>query len=111
MSDEIDFICGCPGLGCTNEKTNIHWTHADCDNYEKINDKGIVRCLKDNCLKCPIVCLQFKCGIHNDYKKFDAQKVFRIIAQLSSLNMENAGRYFNRNLRNAVNEQLNEKGV
>ena len=108
MSDEVDFICGCPGKNCPNERGDIKWTHSICDEYEKINDEGIVRCLKNNCLSCPIVCLQFKCGRHNDYREFDPQQAYRIIGQISNLDLSGVGRQFIRNLRKAIDKQLNE---
>ena len=111
MSEEVDFICGCPGKGCTNERGDIHWKHDDCDNYEKINDEGIVRCLKDNCLECPIVCLQFRCGVHNDFREFDPQAAYRIVGQISNLDLSGVGRQFIRNLRKAIDSQLNERGL
>lgn len=111
MSDEVDFICGCPGKNCTNERGDIKWTHSICNEYEKINDLGIVRCLKYNCLNCPIVCLQFKCGVHNDYREFDPQQAYRIIGQISNLDLSGVGRQFCRNLRKAIDKQLDERGL
>ena len=108
MSDEVDFICGCPTKGCTNTREDIRWKHATCHTYEKINDEGMVKCLKNNCLDCPIVCLQFKCGHHDDYKDFDPQTAFRIVGQLSSLDLSGKGKKFLRNLRKAVDRQLDE---
>ncbi len=110
--DEVDFICGCPGKGCKNERGDIKWTHTDCGKYEKLNDKGIVRCLTGRyCLNCPIVCLQFKCGKHDDYKEFDPQQAYRIIGQISNLDLSRVGRNFKRNLRKAIDEQLDERGL
>ena len=112
MSDEVDFICGCPNKNCTNEKGDIKWTHRDCGQYEKINDKGIVRCLNgNNCLNCPIVCLQFKCVCHDDYRDFDPQQAYRLIGQISNLDLSSVGRQFIRNLRNAIDKQLDERGL
>jgi hypothetical protein len=112
MSDEVDFICGCPGKGCTNERGDIKWKHRACGCYEKINDEGIVRCLNSsNCLECPIVCLQFKCGVHDDYKEFDAQQAYRIIGQISNLNLSGVGKQFIRNLRKAIDIQLDSYGL
>ena len=111
MSDEVDFICGCPGKNCPNERGDIKWTHSKCDEYEKINDEGIVRCLKNNCLNCPIVCLQFKCGKHDDYREFDPQQAYRIVGQISNLDLSGVGRQFRRNLRKAIDEQLDERGL
>lgn len=111
MSDEVDFICGCPGKNCTNERGDIKWTHSICDEYEKINDEGIVRCLKYNCLNCPIVCLQFKCGKHDNYRDFDPQQAYRIIGQISNLDLSGVGRQFCRNLRKAIDNQLDERGL
>ena len=112
MSDEVDFICGCPTKNCTNEKGDIKWTHRDCGQYEKINDKGIVRCLNDStCLNCPIVCLQFKCGSHDDYRDFDPQQAYRLIGQISNLDLSSVGRQFIRNLRKAIDKQLDEHGL
>ena len=109
MSEEIDLICGCPAIGCNNENQEIHWRHTKCGTYEKINDEGIVRCLKDNCLKCPIVCIPFKCGAHDDYSKFDAQKAFRILGQLSNIAyMNGLGRNFNRKLRKSLDLLLDK---
>ena len=112
MSDEVDFICGCPTKNCTNEKGDIKWTHRDCGQYQKINDKGIVRCLNgNNCLNCPIVCLQFKCGCHDDYRDFDPQQAYRLIGQISNLDLSSVGRQFIRNLRKAIDKQLDERGL
>lgn len=108
MSEEVDFICGCPAKGCNNGREDIHWTHAKCGNYEKMNDKGIVRCLKNNCLECPLVCLQFRCGVHNDFRKFDPIVAYRIVGQISSLDLNGVGRQFVRELRKAIDKQLDE---
>ena len=110
--DEVDFICGCPGKNCTNERGDIKWTHKSCGKYEKINDKGIVRCLTGTyCLNCPIVCLQFKCGKHDDYREFDPQQAYRIVGQISNLDLSKVGRNFNRNLRKAIDKQLDDYGL
>ena len=107
MSEEVDFICGCPSKGCTNEKSNIHWTCSKCGSYEKINEEGIVRCLKSNCLKCPLVRLNFKCGVHTDQREFDEQSVYKVVGQISN---SGVGRSFLRNLRKAIDRQLDEYG-
>lgn len=112
MADEVDFICGCPSKNCPNERGDIKWTHRDCGKYEKINDLGIVRCLDDKkCLNCPIVCLQFKCGCHDDYRQFDPQQAYRLIGQISNLDLSGVGRQFIRNLRKAIDKQLDEHGL
>ena len=111
MSEEADFICGCPGVGCTNTNDKIRWTHSVCHNYQKINDEGIVRCLKNNCLKCPIVCLQFKCGAHDDFREYDEQNIYKIIGQISNIDLSEVGRQFRRNLRKAIDRQLDEHGL
>ena len=112
MSEEVDFICGCPKKNCPNEKGDIKWTHRDCDKYEKINDLGIVRCLDDNkCLNCPIVCLQLECECHNNYRNFDPQQAYRLLGQISNLNLNGVGRQFIRNLRKAIDKQLDEHGL
>ena len=110
MSEEVDFICGCPVKGCTNEKSNIHWTCSKCGSYEKINEEGIVRCLKSNCLKCPLVCLNFKCEAHNDRREFDPFSAYRVLAQISC-NIDEAGRHFLLSLRRAIDRQLDERGL
>ena len=110
MREEVDFICGCPRKNCPNERRDIKWTHKDCGKYEKINDLGIVRCLEDKeCLNCPIVCLQFECGCHNDYREFDAEQAYRLIGQISNLDLTGVGRQFIRNLRKAIDKHLDER--
>ena len=111
MSEEVDFICGCPVEGCTNTDDMIRWTCSKCGSYEKINEEGIVRCLKSNCLKCPLVCLNFKCAAHNDRRKFDPFSAFKVVGQISNLDLSEAGREFKRNLRKAIDRQLDEHGL
>ena len=112
MKNEVDFICGCPSKNCNNERGDIKWTHRNCGKYEKINDEGIVRCLNSNdCLNCPIVCLQFKCGKHDDYRDFDPQQAYRIIGQISNLDLSGVGRQFIRNLRKSIDKQLDHYGL
>ena len=112
MVEEVDFICGCPSKNCNNERGDIKWTHRECGQYEKIDDKANVRCLKGkDCLDCPIVCLQFKSGKHDDYREFDAQQAYRIIGQISNLDLSGVGKQFIRNLRKAIDSQLDEHGL
>lgn len=84
MSYEVDFICGCPTLGCANANSCIKWTHHNCGGYQTINKKGFVKC-KSCPMDCPIVLLEFKCGEHQDFRPFNLQAAFRALAMLSNL--------------------------
>ena len=64
MIEEIDFIMPCPVFNCSNGSKPIRWAHSKCGGFEKINDKGFIRCLL--CSKSAILFdWSFKCENHN----------------------------------------------
>ena len=43
---EIDFISFCPVQECINRNKKYKWTHNQCGGRLKLNDEGMLRCLK-----------------------------------------------------------------
>jgi hypothetical protein len=64
---ELDFITGCPISGCDNARSKLAWTHDNCGSKEKINDQGIVRCIKCGNLG-EFFLLKYKCSRHNGFQ-------------------------------------------
>ena len=68
---EIDFI-----TGCKNEKSKLAWNHNECGNKEKINDQGIIRCIKcGNLGEFFLLKYEFSrhnCSKYGNYNTFEA---------------------------------------
>ena len=80
---EVNFISPCPVQDCINEKKLIHCKHS-CGGYEKITDKGEIKCVKCGISNLFIDCL-FQCENHS-FKESSTQGVahaLNIIKQLS----------------------------
>ena len=82
--EEVDFISPCPVQDCINEEKPIRWKHSNCGGYEKITNKGEIKCVKCGTSGL-FIDWQFKCEKHS-FKKSSAQGVahaLSIMAQLS----------------------------
>ena len=44
--DEVDFISPCPVQDCINKQKSYRWIHHNCGGYEKITNKGEIRCVR-----------------------------------------------------------------
>ena len=71
--NELDFISGCPVQECINKNKLYRWIHENCGGRMKINNEGMVRCLK--CAeRAKFVYWPFTCGDH-DFKECSVQGV------------------------------------
>ena len=81
---EIDFIAACPVQECINKNKWHKWLHDKCGGRFKLNDEGMLRCLKCG-TQGPFADWSFNCGDHDD-KECSAQGTahsFAVIAQIN----------------------------
>ena len=84
---EIDFITGCPIAGCDNASSKLVWTHKKCGNKEKINDQGIVRCIKCGNLG-EFFLLRYNCDRHNGYQYGNYTAFAAALSVLANFNVD-----------------------
>ena len=81
--EENDLILPCPVQECRNKNKMYRWTHNRCGGRLKLNDKGIVRCIKCG-EKGKFVDWPFNCGDH-DYKVCSAEGVAHALVIMDQL--------------------------
>ena len=87
MISEIDFVSPCPVDECINKKTMYKWYHYNCGGYEKITNKGTIKCLR--CGKDALfIDWRFNCGAH-DFKQASSQGFSHALSILSQLDKKN----------------------
>lgn len=101
--EKVDFITGCPGIGCENFRIPYRWAHKDCQGNEWLDEKGYVICKKCG-LRDILLGWRFKCNGHSDYRKPNSEKICYILSISSSL--ETGNRKFKKNMLKAVSDMI-----
>ena len=83
---EIIFESPCPVNSCINKTRVCKWTHTGCGGQEKLNAKGILKCIRCG-TKGRFVDWRFNCGDH-DFDKASAQGVAHALGIMSQLSID-----------------------
>ena len=86
MIKEIDFISPCPADQCKNKNKRYRWTHNQCGGRLKLNDEGMLRCLKCG-KKEGFSDFRFNCGDH-DYEDCSAQGIAHSLGFMAQISVE-----------------------
>ena len=106
---EIDFISPCPVQQCVNKAKTYRWIHSECGGREKLNEQGILRCLKCS-TKGEFVDWKFDCGEH-DYEEVSAQGVAHALAVMAQLAVDQSQQNFIAKTAKAIMGQILGKGT
>lgn len=102
--EEVDFVSGCPIAGCPKALSACYWRHYLCDEYEKINSYGNVRCYGGDFLGC-FVQLKYKCDSgHHSFEGGDWDNFNIAISIL--FKMKNVSRDFKKKLREVIDKEF-----
>jgi len=101
--EKVNFISGCPGIGCDNFRIPYEWSHKNCGGTEWLDEKGFVICKKCG-IKDILLNWRFKCEGHADYKEVNTERICYILSISSSL--ETGNRVFKKNLLKAVSDMI-----
>ena len=92
MTKEIDFIYPCPADQCKNKNKIYRWTHNQCGGRLKLNDEGMLRCLKCG-KKEEFLDFRFDCGDH-DYEDCSAQGLAHSLGFMDQISVEESEQAF-----------------
>ena len=80
---EIDFTSPCPVQECIHKDKIYKWTHNQCGGRLKLNNEGMLRCLKCG-KKEKLIDFKFNCGDHN-YNKCSKQGIAHSFSLMSQI--------------------------
>ena len=101
---EIDFISPCPVQECVNKNRMYKWTHNQCGGRLKLNDEGMVRCLKCG-TKEEFIDFRLNCGDH-DYEDCSAQGIAHALAIMGLVAKEESRQKFVKRVADAIMKQI-----